>query len=268
MERKEETGILLVSFGTSYRETRERNIDRLAKEIAGEYPHMPVYQAFSSGKVIDILKKRDGMLVHTVQEALQRMKQDGLRRVLVQPTHIINGIETKKVRDSLEEYKNDFCSLVMGRVLLDQAEDYERAAAALWQELAQEVGQGSLILMGHGTRDEADQAYARLEQTFHKQGHQKVYVATVEGRDRLERALAKLDSHPGRESKRVVLAPFMLVAGDHAVNDMAGEQDSFAVRTAAAGWEPQCILKGLAEYEGIRALYLEHLREDIKHVEL
>lgn len=268
MERKEETGILLVSFGTSYRETRERNIDRLAKEIAGEYPHMPVYQAFSSGKVIDILKKRDRMLVHTVQEALQRMKQDGLRRVLVQPTHIINGIETKKVRGSLEEYKNDFCSLVMGRVLLDQAEDYERAATALWQELAQEVGQGSLILMGHGTRDEADQAYARLEQTFQKQGHEKVYVATVEGRDRLERALAKLDSHPGRESKRVVLAPFMLVAGDHAVNDMAGEQDSFAVRTAAAGWETQCILKGLAEYQGIRELYLEHLREDIKHVEL
>lgn len=268
MERKEETGILLVSFGTSYRETRERNIDRLAKEIAGEYPHMPVYQAFSSGKVIDILKKRDGIRVHTVQEALQRMKQDGLRRVLVQPTHIIDGIENKKVRKCLEDYGNDFCRLVMGRVLLEKEKDYERAAAALWQELGQEVGMGSLILMGHGTREEADQAYARLEQTFHKQGQKKVYVATVEGRDSLEKALAKLDSHPGRESKRVVLAPFMLVAGDHAVNDMAGERDSFAVRTAAAGWEPQCILKGLAEYQGIRELYLEHLRENIKHVEL
>lgn len=147
-------------------------------------------------------------------------------------------------------------------------------AKALWESLKEEVGDFPLILMGHGTEHAADASYAMMEQSLRAYAKHEIYIATVEGSITIKDVIARMKSGlQSRQNGKVLLAPFMLVAGDHANNDMAGgmqdgeqpDADSFAGKLQAAGYQPECVIRGIGEYPAVREVYLTHLRQVTKN---
>ena len=248
----------MVSFGTTYEETRRKTIDRLEQEIQEAYPQVTCYRAFSSGIVRKILKERDGMYVMDPEEALLKMKEDGIRHVKIIPTHIIAGLEYQKICNTAKKWKSLFEEIQIGSVLLETEEDYETVAEVLWKELSDQAEGKILLLMGHGSEHKANASYGKLEGVFRQRSGADVFVATVEGAPELSDAMAQMKF---LDRRSVFMTPFMLVAGDHAVNDMAGEEDSWKTELEEAGYETAVLVKGLGEYAGIRALYQKHLKK-------
>ena len=250
-------GILIVSFGTSHLDTLEKTIAVIEREAAEKFPRAGVYRAFTSSVIIRKLKRTAGLAVDTVGEALERMAADGVEEVIVQPTHIINGIENDAMMESLMEHMGLFRQVRAGKPLLSSVDDYKKSVHAVMAEteLAQDE---MLVLMGHGTDHHANSAYPTLEYTFHALGYTQVLVGTVESFPEFNNVMARLEISG---KKKAVLMPFMLVAGDHAKNDMAGEEDSWKSRLEEEGYEVRVILKGLGELEGIRKIFLEHIEE-------
>ncbi|ROR28322.1 sirohydrochlorin cobaltochelatase [Mobilisporobacter senegalensis] len=257
-------GILMVSFGSSHKETREKNIDGIFSHVREKYPKAKCYQAFSSDMIRKILKTRDFIEIPDIEGALIEMKKDGITHAYIQPTHIIDGIENNKMKEIAGKFSGEFQVLKIGSPLLDTKEDFDETVKGIWEELTPIVRDDILILMGHGTTHEANEAYSRLEACFRSHGKNKVYIATVEGTPTIEDVMDKLTC---RKGERIVLAPFMFVAGEHAVNDMAGEEDSFSSKLSAAGYITDCILKGIGEYEPIRDRYIKHLDEILTKAE-
>lgn len=250
-------GILIVSFGTSHLDTMEKTITAIESEAAVCFPEYRVYRAFTSGMIIRKLEKEYGIRTDTVREALDRMAGDGIEEVVVQPTHIINGIENDRMREELSSSEGMFRKVRIGQPLLSSVDDYKKSIHALMSENAPGDDE-MLVLMGHGTEHHANSAYPTLEYTFHALGYNRVLVGTVENFPELKNVMAKLEISGIRKVK---LMPFMLVAGDHAKNDMAGEEDSWKTSMERAGYEVKPVLKGLGEFPGIRRIFMDHIRE-------
>lgn len=257
--------ILVVSFGTSYEETRKKTIDKIEESIKNEYPQYRVYRAWTSAMIRKKLLRRDGIVIPDVAGAMEEMLGDGITDVIVQPTHVLNGIENDKMEEQLRSYRGRFAHIVMGAPLLTTPEDNERVIGCVASELAPS-DEEALVLMGHGTEHFANFVYAALDLQFKDKGYKNIFLGTVEAYPDFETLLRRVEK---LRPKRVLLAPFMIVAGDHALNDLAGsDRDSWKSRMEAAGYETQCILKGLGEYEGIRRLFLSHVAESEKVLEL
>lgn len=252
-------GILAVSFGTSHLDTMEKTICVIEREIAGAFPDRKVYRAFTSGVIIRKLRETKGFEIDTVEEALDRMASDGIRDVLVQPTHMISGIENDRLMEALTGRMDRFERLRTGKPLLGSPDDYRESVRAV-MEMAQLAEDEMLILMGHGSEHRANASYLTLEYAFHTEGYPQVIVGTVESEPDLDNVMEKLLLSGKRKA---ALMPFMLVAGDHAKNDMAGEDDSWKTCLEEAGYEVRVILKGLGESERIRKLFLKHIREAV-----
>ena len=253
-------GILVVSFGTSHIDTMEKTITVIEQDIARQFPEWSVYRAFTSRMIVRKLKRTENMEIDTGEEALRRMAADGISEVIVQPTHIINGIENDRMMEDLMEHMSLFRKIRVGKPLLSSVDDYKKAIHAVMSEVGLETGE-MLVLMGHGTDHHANAAYPTLEYTFHALGYNQVLVGTVESFPELKNVMAKLEI---AEKKKIALMPFMLVAGDHAKNDMAGEEDSWKTELEDAGYAVRVILKGLGEFEGIRKIFLEHIEETME----
>ena len=254
---KEKKAILVVSFGTSYLDTLDKTIGAIERKIAAAYPDYRVYRAFTSQMIIKKLKRTRQIEVDTVKEALNRMIADGIEQVIVQPTHVINGIENDRMMDDLMEQMDAFQKIRVGKPLLNSVDDYKKAIHAVMSEVELQEEE-MLVLMGHGTEHHANAAYPTLEYTFHALGYQQVLVGTVESFPELKNVLAKLQISG---KKKVLLMPFMIVAGDHARNDMAGEEDSWMSELTEEGYEVRAQIRGLGEMEGIQNLFLEHIEE-------
>ncbi len=250
-------GILVVSFGTSHLDTMGKTIEVIEKEMEERFQECNVYRAFTSGMIIRKLKRTEGISVDTVPEALSRMASDGIEEVIIQPTHIINGIENDRMMEDLMEHMSLFKRIRVGKPLLSSVEDYKKAIHAVMAETELDDGE-MLVLMGHGTDHHANSAYPTLEYTFHALGYSQVLVGTVESFPELKNVMAKLKI---AGKKKVALMPFMLVAGDHAKNDMAGEEDSWKSRLEEEGYEVRVIMKGLGEFRGIRQIFVEHIED-------
>lgn len=247
-------GIILVSFGTTHVDTEKKTIGRIQELFASVFDEYYIYSAYTSDIVRKVLAKRDKRTVMDVETALQRMKQEGIEEVLLQPTHIIDGIENQKMKKAAEGYRDVFSRLAIGEPLLSSATDYVKAAEAVLEEL-QPDDETALLFMGHGTEHPANAAYAVLQDCFHRMGHKNVFVATVEGVPGIEEIMYRLDRE---KYTRLLLAPFMVVAGDHARNDMAGDADSWKNLLIKKGYTVDCRIQGLGEYEKIRNIYVEH----------
>lgn len=252
---KKENAILMVSFGTTHLDTLAETITVIEEHARERFPEYQVYRAFTSQVVLDKLKKKADLAFDNVREAMERMAADGIKTVIVQPTHIINGIENDKMMSDLMEYSDRFEKIRVGKPLLSNVSDYKKAIHAIIAEINPAEGE-ALILMGHGTDHHANSAYPTLEYTFHALGFNRVLVGTVEGFPDLRNVMKKLEI---ADIKKAILMPFMIVAGDHAKNDMAGEEDSWQSELTANGYEVQVILKGLGQLEGIRNIFMEHL---------
>ena len=251
--------LLAVSFGTSYRETLEKTIGRIEADLAAALPERDVFRAFTSAMVCRKLALRDGVHVDSPAQALERLSAAGYTDVLIQPTHILNGDEYDKLLAQTQPWAGRFARLRVGKPLLTSAEDYRAAARALMAARPAPMEDEALVLMGHGSGHFANAAYALLEYTLHDLGWRRCFLGTVEGYPGLEEVLRRLSEHP--EVRRVRLEPFLVVAGDHALHDMAGEEpDSWRSRLEEAGYPAGCVVRGLGEYPAIRALFVAHAR--------
>lgn len=251
--------LLMVSFGTSYPETLEKNIAALEREAAAAFPGWTVRRAFTSGMILRKLARRDGTAPDDVPAALTRLAEEGYEAVAVQPTHILNGDEYDKLCAQAAPFAPRFARFAVGAPLLTTLEDYRATADALMASLPAPAEGEALVFMGHGTGHAANPAYCQLEYLLHDLGWKGAFFGTVEGYPTLDEVLRRLQER--RPVERVTLHPFMLVAGDHASNDMAGEEpDSWKSRLEGAGYSVSCVLKGLGEYPALRAIFLAHAR--------
>lgn len=249
--------LLAVSFGTSYNENRDLSIGAVERALAAAYPDYALRRAFTSQTIIDILAARDGLETDNVTEAMERLVADGFREVVVQPTHVISGYEYDDVVAEISAYAGRFDSLKIGMPLLASDADYQEIVSILADETTgYNDADTALVFMGHGTEHAANAAYARLQQALFDAGYANYFIGTAEVAPTLEDVMA-LAADSG--ANKVVLLPLMIVAGDHAGNDMAGgEADSWKSAFAAAGYEVECVLKGLGEYAGVQQMFVSH----------
>ena len=208
-----------------------------------------------------IIKKiwnRDGVKIFNVKEAMEQMKADGITNVLVQPTHVINGIENDLMQEDVKAYADAFESISFGTPLLTTEEDNIRVAKAVAEDL-QPGKENALVLMGHGTSHYANSVYAALDYRFKDMGYDNIFLGTVEAYPSLVSLMKQVHAyHP----KKVILAPFMIVAGDHAKNDLSSEEeDSWRSQFEKEGFQVECLLKGLGENETIRQIFIDHIEE-------
>lgn len=250
--------ILAVSFGTSHEDTRKVTIDAIEDSMREVFPDYPVYRAWTSKMIIRKLKNRDNIIVPTVREAMEQMISYGITDVLVQPTHVINGIENDLMKEDALSYRDSFHSISFGDPLLTTEEDSHKVIAAIAEEFSNITKKQALVFMGHGTTHFANSIYAALDYTFKDKGYHNFFLGTVEAYPSMESLKKMVKAYQPEE---VVLAPFMIVAGDHAKNDMAGDDpESWYSQFKDEGYEVKAVLKGLGEYKGIRRLFIDHIR--------
>jgi sirohydrochlorin cobaltochelatase len=256
--------ILVVSFGTSYEETRKKTIDRIEQDIREAYPEYAVYRAWTSHVIRRKLLQRDGIEIPDVKGAMEQMARDGITDVIVQPTHMLCGIEHERMKAEVQQQRKLFSHVVTGAQLLALQTDQDRVVQTVTQELQTEANE-ALVLMGHGTEHDCNVVYAGLDVQFKNAGYENIFMGTVEACPSLEDVLEQIRE---KRPESVVLAPFMIVAGDHASNDLAGDgADSWKSRLEAEGFAVRCVMKGLGEYPGIRNIFLDHVADAIRKLE-
>ena len=249
--------ILVVSFGTSFNNTREKTIDVIESDLRRAFPDREFYRAWTSKIITNKLKERDGCCIDMPQEALERMKKDGVTDVLVQPTFIIPGLEFEYLKEKVTGYEKDFDSIKMGRPLVGSGDDAAEVAGIIARDIRTDDDE-ALVLMGHGVFNDRNGIYLDLENAINDLGRVKAFVGTVEAEPDLGCVMKKVKASG---LKKVMLTPLLIVSGDHANNDMAGESDdSWASAFRREGFEVRCLLKGLGEYEEIRKMFAAHAR--------
>lgn len=260
------TALLVVSFGTSYEETRQKTIDRLEEKMAQSFPELDVKRAWTSSMIMRKIEKRDGIHINNVKEALEELVDQGYERVIFQPTHIIGGEEYHKIVMQMRKFVHKIELAGIGMPLLSYSEDYEKLCKSVMKYAGPLGEDQALVLMGHGSqRHASDSAYAALDYRFKNLGYKNVHVATVEGFPVLEDAIKLLKDS---QVKKVKLMPLMIVVGDHANNDMAGDdQDSWKNILAKEGYQVELIMKGLGEIAEIQDMYVDHAREVVDRLE-
>lgn len=252
--------LLAVSFGTSYEDTLEKNIAAIERDLAAAFPERTLRRAFSSGMILRRWKRERGVEIDDVPAALERLAGEGYADILIQPTHVMNGEEYHKLADQAEGFRSRFDKLTVGVPLLTAAEDYLDLGRALMEILPPKSEERAVLYMGHGSEHQANSAYALMEYAFHDLGRDDVIVGTVEGYPNFDAAIRRLKERP--QVKEVELRPLMTVAGDHAKNDLAGEEeDSWKNVLEGMGYRTSCVLTGLGEYPQIRAMFVEHARQ-------
>lgn len=248
--------LVCVSFGTTLPNGR-RDIAAVETRLQCTVPEQKFVRAFTSA----IIRRRlaaQGEKVDSLSQVLERLLQEQFTDVLVQPTHLLYGYEYDKIKTEISQYTARFGKLVLGRPLLADVKDLADVAGILDRAYPRQPGE-VLLLMGHGTEHFAGVVYPALQSIFALQGIKDVLVATVEGWPGLEEILPQLQKSGCHQ---VHLAPLLLVAGDHACHDMAGEQpDSWKSRLQAAGFPVRCTLEGLGRMPEIQQLYCNKLKE-------
>ncbi len=252
-----ENELLVVSFGTSYNDSRRLTIGAIEDAIEKAFPDFAVRRGFTSQIIIDHVKSRDNVAIDNVGEALERAEKNGVRNLVIQPTHLMNGLEYTDLVNEVAEYSDAFDKVAIGKPLLTTDDDFRAVMKAITEATAQyDDGETAICFMGHGTEAESNQVYAKMQDMLTEAGYKNYYVGTVEAAPSLDDVLAAVKEG---SYQKVVLEPLMIVAGDHANNDMAGDEDgSWKTAFEDAGYEVTCLVNGLGELEAIQQLFAEH----------
>ena len=279
-----ENEILVVSFGTSYNDSREDDIGGIEKALQAAYPDWSVRRAFSSQIIINHIEARDGESIDNMSQALDRAVKNGVRNLVVQPTHLMHGAEYDEIVASLDSYRKDFQTVTVAEPLLGEVgqstgtvnSDKETVARAVTAQAVKTAGYGSLaeaeadgtafVFMGHGTSHTASITYDQMQSQMEDLGYENVFIGTVEGEPSDTACSEVIEKVKDAGFTKVVLRPLMVVAGDHANNDMAGDDaDSWKSQFTASGAfsSVTCQIAGLGEIQEIQDLYVSHTKDAI-----
>ena len=257
--------MVVMSFGTTYKDTRVKTIDATVDAIKAAHPNTKVITAFTSHIIRDRIQQKEGITYPTPEEALAELKKDGYTRVALASLDVIPGMEYNYDAAVYNLYKNDFKKMTLGTSLMywmgqenqtDQVIETLKAVQSQFPKLGKEDG---LLIMAHGTPDPSNAYYSVIQDRIHTLGMKNVFIYTVEGTPNLEQVIPQLKLHG---IKHVSLMPFMMVAGDHANNDMAGnEPDSHKSILEKEGFKVDTYIHGLGENQNIRNLFVERANE-------
>ena len=257
--------MVVMSFGTTYKDTRVKTIDATVDAIKAAHPNTKVITAFTSHIIRDRIQQKEGITYPTPEEALAELKKDGYTRVALASLDVIPGMEYNYDAAVYNLYKNDFKKMTLGTSLMywrgqenqtDQVIETLKAVQSQFPKLGKE---DALLIMAHGTPDPSNAYYSVIQDRIHTLGMKNVFIYTVEGTPNLEQVIPQLKLHG---IKHVTLMPFMMVAGDHANNDMAGnEPDSHKSVLEKEGFKVDTYIHGLGENQNIRNLFVERANE-------
>jgi len=259
-----ENELLVLSFGTSFNDSRRLTIGAIEDDLEKAFSDYSVRRGFTANIVIDHIKKRDGVTIDDIDEALKRAVDNGVKKLVVQPTHLMNGLEYDELSEKIANYSDAFEKIAIGKPLLTSDEDFQKVEKAITEWTSEyDDGKTAICFMGHGTEAESNEVYTKLQDMLSKDGYNNYFIGTVEASPSLEDVMNKVKSG---NYERVILEPLMVVAGDHANNDMAGDEDSWKTAFENEGYKVECLLRGLGENESIREIYVEHAEEAIASI--
>jgi sirohydrochlorin cobaltochelatase len=255
MAQDDKAALLMVHFGTTHDETRAATIDAINAKAKATFPELEVREAYTSRLVIRILEKR-GTVKPNPLDALLKLRGEGYTHVVVQSSHILEGVEMESLRRDIATVAPFFKEIRVGNPLLYSTEDMEKVAAIFEGKQAAE---SHLVLVGHGTYTPATATYAMMDYIFKAKGSTRIHVGTVEGYPTYATVLSQLKA---AKAGQVILAPLMFVAGDHARNDIAGE---WKEKLEKAGFNVDVRMEGMGEIPRIQEIFMEHIRFILHH---
>lgn len=279
-----ENEILVVSFGTSFNDSRAEDIGGVEKALQAAYPDWSVRRAFTAQIIINHVQARDDEKIDNMDQALERAVNNGVKNLVVQPTHLMHGAEYDELTEAVENYKDKFESVKIAEPLLGEVgadetainEDKAAVAEAITAEAVKTAGFDSLdaakeegtafVFMGHGTSHTAKISYSQMQAQMEQLGYENVFIGTVEGEPEDTACEAVIEKLKDAGYKKVILRPLMVVAGDHANNDMAGDDDdSWKSQFEASGVfdSIDTQIAGLGEIDAIQQLYVAHTQAAI-----
>ncbi len=279
-----ENEILVVSFGTSFNDSRVADIKGIEDALQEAYPDWSVRRAFTAQIIINHVEARDGEYIDNVEQALDRAVENGVKNLVIQPTHLMHGAEYDELMDAVEEYEDKFESVKVAEPLLGEVgddatavnDDKKAVAEILTAEAVEKAGYDSLdaakedgvafVFMGHGTSHTAKVSYSQMQTQMNDLGYDNVFIGTVEGEPEETSCENVIKAVADAGYTKVVLRPLMVVAGDHANNDMAGDdEDSWLSQFEASGEfdSVDTQIFGLGEIEDIQQIYVNHTADVI-----
>ena len=279
-----ENELLVVSFGTSFNGSRAADIKGIEDALQAAYPDWSVRRAFTAQIIINHVQARDGEKIDNVQQALDRAVANGVKNLVVQPTHLMHGAEYDEMCEAIDAYKDKFESVAIAEPQLGEVgsdatvinDDKEAVATAITDEAVKTAGYEdaaaaaadgtAFVFMGHGTSHTAKVSYSQMQTAMQTLGYENVFIGTVEGEPEDTACEAVIEAVKAAGYTKVVLRPLMVVAGDHANNDMAGaDEDSWLSQFNAAGCfdNVNTQIAGLGEIDAVQALYVAHTKAAI-----
>ena len=279
-----ENELLVVSFGTSFNDSRAQDIKGIEDALQEAYPDWSVRRAFTAQIIINHVQARDDEHIDNMQQALDRAVANGVKNLVVQPTHLMHGAEYDEMTAAIEEYKDKFESVAIAEPMLGEVgedatvinEDKEAVAKAITDEAVKTAGYDSMeaaaedgtafVFMGHGTSHTANVTYDQMQTQMENLGFTNAFIGTVEGEPEDTACDAVIAKVKDAGFKKVILRPLMVVAGDHANNDMAGDDDDSWKSMFEASGEfdsVDCQIEGLGRIDAVEQLYVEHTKAAI-----
>ena len=280
-----ENEILVVSFGTSFNDSRATDIGGIEKAVAAAYPDWSVRRAFTAQIIINHVQARDGEKIDNMDQALERAVNNGVKNLIVQPTHLMHGAEYDELVEAVENYKDKFETVKISEPLLGEVgedasvvnSDKEAVAKAISDTAVKEAGFDSMaaaaeektafVFMGHGTSHTAKITYSQMQSQIHDLGFENVFIGTVEGEPEDTSCQAVIEKVKEAGYTKVILRPLMIVAGDHANNDMAGDDDDSwkSMFNASGAFESvETQIEGLGRIADVEQLYVAHIADVLK----
>lgn len=280
-----ENEILVVSFGTSFNDSRATDIGGIEKAVAAAYPDWSVRRAFTAQIIINHVQARDGEKIDNMDQALERAVNNGVKNLIVQPTHLMHGAEYDELVEAVEKYKDKFETVKISEPLLGEVgedasvvnSDKEAVAKAISDTAVKEAGFDSMaaaaeektafVFMGHGTSHTAKITYSQMQSQINDLGFENVFIGTVEGEPEDTSCQAVIEKVKEAGYTKVILRPLMIVAGDHANNDMAGDDDDSwkSMFNASGAFESvETQIEGLGRIADVEQLYVAHIADVLK----
>ena len=282
-----ENELLVVSFGTSFNDSRAEDIKGIEDALAEAFPDWSVRRAFTAQIIINHVQARDDEHIDNMQQALDRAVANGVKNLVVQPTHLMHGAEYDEMVEAIDEYKDKFESVAIAEPMLGEVgddatvinDDKAAVAQAITDEAVKEAGYDSMeaaaedgtafVFMGHGTSHTANVTYDQMQTQMENLGFTNAFIGTVEGEPEDTACDVVIDKVKDAGFKKVILRPLMVVAGDHANNDMAGDdEDSWKSMFEASGDfdEIDCQIEGLGRIDAVEQLYVDHTQAAIDSI--